>query len=173
MRRRPLYAECGPGPPCKCTAKIDPSAPLRAAPAPVKHGGGLEHWRSKQRAKKRSTLDPARRPRKRAPVSLRLGSLGEGLAGGWRPFCSVGGMCCEDRGLIGAKEHLVVLPPWCARAPRAQMPSPACARKGRNGVLSQLQGREGVLGGREGTPISANLPRFCPTPVSPGTVLQP
>ena len=46
------------------------------------------------------------------------------------------------------------------------MPSRACARKGRNGVSDQLQGREGVLGGREGTPISANLPRFCPTPVS-------
>ena len=102
------------------------------------------------------------------------GSLVEGLAGGWRPFCSVGGMCCEDRGLIGAKEHLVVLPPWCARALWAPMPSPACARKGRNGVPGQLQGREGVLlGGREGTPISANLPRFCPTPVSPGTILQP
>jgi len=54
----------------------------------------------------------------------------------------------------------------CVRAPRAPMPSPACARKGRNGVPDQLQGREGVLGGREGTPISANLPRFCPTPVS-------
>ena len=59
-----------------------------------------------------------------------------------------------------------MLPPWCARAPRAPMPSPACARKGRNGVPDQLQGREGVLGGREGTPISAKLPRFCPTPVS-------
>ena len=29
-----------------------------------------------------------------------------------------------------------------------------------------MQGREGVLGWREGTPISANLPRFCPAPVS-------
>mgnify|MGYP004285011267 CR=1 FL=1 len=28
-----------------------------------------------------------------------------------------------------------------------------------------MQSREGVLGGREGTPISANLPRFCPPPV--------
>ena len=28
-----------------------------------------------------------------------------------------------------------------------------------------MQGREGVLGGREGTPISANLPRFPTTPV--------
>ena len=46
------------------------------------------------------------------------------------------------------------------------MPSPACARKGRNGVPDQLQGREGVLGGREGTPISENPPRFCFTPVS-------
>ena len=34
-----------------------------------------------------------------------------------------------------------MLPPWCARAPQAPMP-----------------------GGREGTPISANLPRFCPPP---------
>ena len=93
------------------------------------------------------------------------GSLGEGLAGGRRLFCSVGGMCCEGRGLIGPKEHLVRLPPWCARAPQAPMPSPACARKGRNGVPDQLQGREGVLGGREGTPISANLPRFPTTPV--------
>ena len=55
---------------------------------------------------------------------------------------------------------------WCGRAPRALMPSPACARKGRNRVPGQLQGREGVPGGREGTPISANPPRFCPTPVS-------
>ena len=45
------------------------------------------------------------------------------------------------------------------------MPSRACARKGRNGVPDQLQGRKGVLGGREGTPISANLPRFPTTPV--------
>ena len=59
-----------------------------------------------------------------------------------------------------------MLTPWCARAPQAPMPSPACARKGRNGVPDQLQSREGVLGGREGTPISANPPRFCPTPVS-------
>ena len=28
-----------------------------------------------------------------------------------------------------------------------------------------MQSREGVLGGREGTPISANLPRFPTTPV--------
>ena len=55
---------------------------------------------------------------------------------------------------------------WCGRAPRALMPSPACARKGRNRVPGQLQGREGVPGGGEGTPISANPPRFCPTPVS-------
>ena len=101
------------------------------------------------------------------------GSLGEGLAGGRRPCCSVGGMCCEGRGLIGAKEHLVMLPYWCARAPRAPMPSPACARKGRNGVSDPLQGREWVLGGRECTPIPANPPRSCPTPVStsaPGTL---
>ena len=94
------------------------------------------------------------------------GSLGEGLAGGRQPFCSVGGMCYEARGLIGAKEHLVMLPPWCARAPRAPMPSPACARKGQNLVSDQLKGRERVLGGREGTPIPAKPPRFCPTPVS-------
>jgi len=59
-----------------------------------------------------------------------------------------------------------VLPPWCARAPRAPIPSPACAHMGRNGVSGQLQGREGVLGGREGTPISENPPRFCPAPIS-------
>ena len=44
------------------------------------------------------------------------------------------------------------------------MPSRACARKGRNGVSDQLYGREGVLGGREGTPTSANLPRSCRCP---------
>ena len=54
---------------------------------------------------------------------------------------------------------------WRPRAPRAPMPSRVCARKGRNGVPDQLQGRKGVLGGREGTPISANLPRFPTTPV--------
>ena len=86
------------------------------------------------------------------------GSLGGGMAGGRRPFCSAGGMCCEGRGLFGAKEHLVMLPPWCARAPRAPSPSPACARKGRNGVPGQLQGREGVLGGREGTPYPQTRP---------------
>ena len=59
-----------------------------------------------------------------------------------------------------------MLPPWCARAPRAPIPSPACAHMGRNGVSGQLQGREGVLGGREGTPISANPPQFCPAPIS-------
>ena len=47
------------------------------------------------------------------------GSLGEGLAGGRRPFCSAGGMCCEGRGLFGAKKHLVMLPPWCARNERS------------------------------------------------------
>ena len=58
-------------------------------------------------------------------------------------------------------------------APRAPMPSPACARKGQNGVSDPLQGREWVLGGREGTPIPANPPRSCRTPVStsaPGTL---
>ena len=45
------------------------------------------------------------------------------------------------------------------------MPSPACARKGRNGVPDQLQGRKGVLGGRSFTAISENLPQFCPDPV--------
>ena len=55
---------------------------------------------------------------------------------------------------------------WRPRAPRAPMPSPACARKGQNGVSDPLQGREWVLGGREGTPISANPPRSCPTTVS-------
>ena len=59
-----------------------------------------------------------------------------------------------------------MLPPWCARAPRAPSPSPACARKGQNGVSDPLQGREGGLGRREGTPIPAKPPRFCPTPVS-------
>ena len=59
-----------------------------------------------------------------------------------------------------------MLPPWCARAPRAPSPSPACARKGQNGVSDRLQGREGVLGRREGTPNPANPPRSCPTPVS-------
>ena len=55
---------------------------------------------------------------------------------------------------------------WRLRAPRAPMPSRACAHKGRNGVSDPLQGREWVLGGREGTPISANPPRSCPTTVS-------
>ena len=40
------------------------------------------------------------------------GSLGEGLAGGRRPFCSAGGMCCEGRGLSGAEEHLVGVGLW-------------------------------------------------------------
>ena len=73
-----------PGHHASAQQKNDPSSPLRAAPAPEKHGGGLDHRRSKQRAKKRSTLDPARRPRKRAPVSLRLGHWERGwrVAGG-------------------------------------------------------------------------------------------
>ena len=48
------------------------------------------------------------------------GSLGEGLAGGRRPFCSAGGMCCEGRGLSGAEEHLVGVGLWCPpSAPQA------------------------------------------------------
>ena len=59
-----------------------------------------------------------------------------------------------------------MLPPLCSQAPRRATRGLACARKGRNGVPDLLQGREGMLGGREGTPTSANLPRFCPTTVS-------
>ena len=65
-----------------------------------------------------------------------------------------------------AQVDLEITPNWRPRAPRALMPSPACARKGQNGVSDQLQGRKGVLRGREGTPNPANPPRSCPTPVS-------
>ena len=49
--------------------KKDPSAPLKRAPEPPKHRGGLEQRRSQQRATNPSTLEPARRRRKQAPVS--------------------------------------------------------------------------------------------------------
>ena len=58
--------------------------------------------------------------------------LGEGLGGGRGPFCSVGGMCCGLRGVIGAKGHLPWMPRWHAGASWAPTPSPTCDREGQN-----------------------------------------
>ena len=159
-----LSGNKGAGAACKRSPQMTPRRPCQRLPLRPRTSDGKSTGAATNARKNRRLLTLPDGPQTGASEPT-PGSLGEGLAGGRRLFCSVGGMCCEGRGLIGPKEHLVRLPPWCARAPQAPMPSPACARKGRNGVPDQLQGREGVLGGREGTPISANLPRFPTTPV--------
>ena len=159
-----LVGNKGAGGACKRSPQMTPRRPCQRPPLRPRTSDGKSTGAATNARKKRRLLPLPDGPQTGASEPT-PGSLGEGLAGGRRLFCSVGGMCCEGRGLIGPKEHLVRLPPWCARAPQAPMPSPACAHKGQKWVPGQLQSREGVLGGREGTPISANLPRFPTTPV--------
>ena len=165
MRRRHFFAAHGPGPTRSRKAQGRVISAPKCAPC------ATISWRqagaSAQPAARRKSVDswPCQAAPQTGASEPTHGSQGEGLGGGQGPLCTMGGVCCGVRGFIGAKGHLVWMPSWSARAPRAPTPSPTCDREGQNEGRGQSWGREGVLGGPEFPPRSANLPRTSPAPI--------
>ena len=67
-------------------------------------------------------------------------SKGGGVAGARRPICSVHVMCSEDRGLPGAKGHLIMMNLVGSQARRSPRRSLVCAHGAGVRVIEQRGG---------------------------------
>ena len=171
MRRRHFSPDMAPGQLAHGKHKTGASAPQNAPPAPPNHGGRLGNRHSKHRAKKPSSLDPARRRRKQALVSQRLAHWERGWGVAEGRFALWVGCAVGSGGWLGPGSTLYCCPLGVQEllGPRRQV-QPARARSKTGCRISDRVARGCWEGARappypQTCPVSA-LPRF-PQPHRP------